>query len=901
MKTIPSRGESGVVISQKIIIFFNNNLEDESELNNLIQLRENNSDGARVSGTITYNSSQYALIFSPETNLNPSQSYYVYFAGGIKDAEGVEISSYAFTFETGTEPDILAPWVSSSNPINGSREFPINASILINFSENIFPETINTDNFILSTLGGTEISKTISYDIYTRTVTISPALNLKYESIYRFVVSTNVADLSGNHMESEYEIAFETAKIPDYTPPYPPMLLSPTNGESTVDANPEFVWSGSDDSVRYRFQISGYPSFSSTILDIDTLSDRSFTMPIHLLLYEGNYYWRVKAADRCTNWSEWSEIFSFRVVPTTPHRSSPAATDVCTSTTPDLSWEVGTADVTNYRVQIARDPAFADVILERGGIIIPELRIPEDVLSPGIYQWRIRSEVWEDGKNIFNSRWSSAVTLNIKQIAIQPGRYQEIKSEDLGLKIKVYPNSVETDAVINIEKYVAGAGIEPFRNFTNPSYRISTPVYRITSNRGFLRNVGVEIMISEAEMADTYGTYSVDADKLFYKHSHDATWLNGPGSYISVSNGNIYFKAFGPLLSTTLEEPTYIVGASDIELHCSNEKLDAAVGELGVDCGGICPSVCVDCNGYDFGHGPESYLYSFGDPDVIAAANNALAEYAEYKDKEVSELDVYEKMEAMGNYVGKHMRWMRDEGDWEGSQTARITVVESSGRTGWYVGKENKKWYEEHYSDNPDELPAFEGHCTSENGVGGKKDILYCGDCEDHAILRASLMRHVGINQNCIFIADYHDDWCHRIGDEDCMPDTFDTSALESEEGVDESFDIRFMLFGAPEGTEASELKKGSHSFNIMLYKNKFRVLDFYGYNTYFRSPSSEEGFSYYHHAADNIWSDYFGNHWSGTITNPEAVVRNYNHGPTCYEEGRDYWTHFTFFNDICP
>ena len=107
-------------------------------------------------------------------------------------------------------------------------------------------------------------------------------------------------------------------------------------------------------------------------------------------------------------------------------------------------------------------------------------------------------------------------------------------------------------------------------------------------------------------------------------------------------------------------------------------------------------------------------------------------------------------VEAIAWYVNQHMDYVKDSGKWKGSQTAYKTLTST-------------------------------GH-RSANDFGG--------DCEDHAILRAALLRSLGLSKNCIFCADHHN-------------------------SVDQ---------GQKTECHGENKKQGGHTYNIVIYKGKYRI-----------------------------------------------------------------------------
>ena len=113
----------------------------------------------------------------------------------------------------------------------------------------------------------------------------------------------------------------------------------------------------------------------------------------------------------------------------------------------------------------------------------------------------------------------------------------------------------------------------------------------------------------------------------------------------------------------------------------------------------------------------------------------------------------------------------------------------------------------------------------------------YCGDCEDHSILRAALLRSLGVNPYCIFDA---------------------------------------------RGSDGDK----THRYNIVLYKEAYRIMDYYELGTYFN-------FRWSMHQTTDISNDKIP--WSL----PEKYTFNYpNKEIMCPEGG---WTPETYYKDVCP
>ncbi|MCA1757779.1 MAG: transglutaminase-like domain-containing protein [Bacteroidales bacterium] len=249
--------------------------------------------------------------------------------------------------------------------------------------------------------------------------------------------------------------------------------------------------------------------------------------------------------------------------------------------------------------------------------------------------------------------------------------------------------------------------------------------------------------------------------------------------------------------------------------------------ETGVDCGGSSPAVNMNCiSDINPGNADSSGLFSLKSPSsrlvVVSYANSALMEYAYEMGEDfntfyagVTKPDKY--VEAVAAFVHNHMEYVSD-GLFGGAQSAIETLTD-----------------------------------TGHRGPGD-----FNGDCEDHAILRASLLRALGFSKDCIFCADHHNSK-DQGQDDECRGD-----------------------------------KKGSggHTFNVVNYKGKYRILDYeYMQNLFWANKQA-----WNQHVVDNIWNDHTGKHWSRQDVSPfgsSSPLVNYPGNPSCPSSNWDWRTYF--------
>jgi len=176
-------------------------------------------------------------------------------------------------------------------------------------------------------------------------------------------------------------------------------------------------------------------------------------------------------------------------------------------------------------------------------------------------------------------------------------------------------------------------------------------------------------------------------------------------------------------------------------------------GETGVDCGGPCPSECINCLGdYELGNNPSAYLYSPEHWDIIQMwAETALNEYASNHSVNRFDLDTSDEyIDAIAWWVMKHMCYRGD------GFNKRINHNLSLGynpgdydhrdfpQPAYYTLRYSGLWRSTiSYTDAEGRLHVWDPPADSE--------MFFFGDCEDFGILTTALLRSLGVSHRCIF------------------------------------------------------------------------------------------------------------------------------------------------------
>ncbi len=181
--------------------------------------------------------------------------------------------------------------------------------------------------------------------------------------------------------------------------------------------------------------------------------------------------------------------------------------------------------------------------------------------------------------------------------------------------------------------------------------------------------------------------------------------------------------------------------------------------ETSIDCGGASGIPCHNCLKEDsYGSAASSGYFNLepyvdentdlndnagsSGEDVYRVVKEAEQYYASAHGITVDEIDTAdEKMEAVSLYLYEYMGYMMDDEIYG----RHINVVQSAAYT--VSDSMNRMGFESNISD-------IKKLCTEIYTKSGKL-AKFCGDCEDHAILREAMLRYMGVSSDCAYVADY--------------------------------------------------------------------------------------------------------------------------------------------------
>jgi N-acetylneuraminic acid mutarotase len=235
VSTSPQSDATGIAINTVLTATFSEQMDPASITTSSIILSD--SAGSNVPGSVTYSGTTATYI--PTTNLAYSRQYNVLIRS-VRDVAGNVLSSdYSWKFITGNAPDTTPPSVRYTTPSNNETCANVDGSISATFSEQIDGATANGPSFFVKNGAGNTVTGTVSSS--GSVMNFTPSLGLAYNTPYSATITTDVTDLVGNALGSEYNWIFTTQQSPAGT--WQPVTL---NGAPYSRSSHSAIWTGTE-------------------------------------------------------------------------------------------------------------------------------------------------------------------------------------------------------------------------------------------------------------------------------------------------------------------------------------------------------------------------------------------------------------------------------------------------------------------------------------------------------------------------------------------------------------------------------------------------------------------------------------------------------------------------------
>ncbi len=168
-----------------------------------------------VTGTVAYDAAISRATFTPGSALAPNSLHTATLTAGIRDRVGNPLVPFTWTFTTGPL-DTVAPTVTARVPAADATDVPLDARVVITFSEELNPATAVAAHFTLTGPYGTVPWSGAAYDPAARRMTLTPRGLLLPTARYTVTIAPAVTDWAGNSVaESDRTWSFATQAEPE--------------------------------------------------------------------------------------------------------------------------------------------------------------------------------------------------------------------------------------------------------------------------------------------------------------------------------------------------------------------------------------------------------------------------------------------------------------------------------------------------------------------------------------------------------------------------------------------------------------------------------------------------------------------------------------------------------------
>ena len=219
-------------------------------------------------------------------------------------------------------------------------------------------------------------------------------------------------DSQGNTGDFSAPVTFKVQE--DITRPGRPRLISPLNGSSGDDTTPLFTWTRVEDfsGVNYILEIasgvrSGTAGFTDSVFTADLPNVGvivgnqlliQFTISQANALAIGSFTWHVHAVDGLGNTGDFSDPFTFTVVPDTtppgiPSLITPLGGTTADNARPNFAWTQVTDNVSpvTYSLLVDNNSDLASPDIRVTGLDVTSFK-PKTQLPGRTFFWRVRAE-----------------------------------------------------------------------------------------------------------------------------------------------------------------------------------------------------------------------------------------------------------------------------------------------------------------------------------------------------------------------------------------------------------------------------------------------------------------------------------------------------------------------------
>jgi len=201
--TDPENNTNNVVLNKLVSVNFNMPMKASTITTSTYTLKQGTTT---VSGTVTYSGT--TATFIPATPLAANTVYTATVSKAVTNLDNTAIiADYVWKFTTGA---LIAPTVTSTDPINGTTGVSLTKTITANFSMVMNSATIDATTFTL-TQGTAIIAGAVTYS--GTTASFKPTNALLEGKVYTARITTGAKNVAGTPLANDYVWNFTTLVV----------------------------------------------------------------------------------------------------------------------------------------------------------------------------------------------------------------------------------------------------------------------------------------------------------------------------------------------------------------------------------------------------------------------------------------------------------------------------------------------------------------------------------------------------------------------------------------------------------------------------------------------------------------------------------------------------------------
>jgi uncharacterized protein YdeI (BOF family) len=208
--TLPADDATGVSLYLPLSATFNKPM-DGTTIDDTSFLLDDST--GPVSGAVAYDAETKTASFTPDAALSAQTIYTATLTAAIKDTHNTYLPApYTWSFTTG-DADTTPPTITGRDPAPAAIDVSLSANVVITFSEDLSPASLDPSNFSLSSPYA-QVPAAFSYNSTAFAVTLDPNTQLLPNTFYTMTVKGTVADWAGLPLGADEVWSFETQAAP---------------------------------------------------------------------------------------------------------------------------------------------------------------------------------------------------------------------------------------------------------------------------------------------------------------------------------------------------------------------------------------------------------------------------------------------------------------------------------------------------------------------------------------------------------------------------------------------------------------------------------------------------------------------------------------------------------------